>query len=296
MKYLFLKFAVTIPAFFVFILVVVGIIEAGGSAIWSLILGIPFVGSLCYFYRCMDRLDADERKASKKSPPSVPSPVKPVARSVIPARDAAPSYRVCHFIWARSIIFCGHILDKPSLKCVTCMWTAFFYSITKHIRNQDLVDEIYAQFKFAAEPFIKDGENVALSLHYIQSTYWQFRSALNASGIDPRTQDGISKLWDLTAQWSFPNVQLPEGAQDSFSYNVHLLANHALTLYGLKPSAETVYYTESANGMTVRVPESKLDAWQNAQEGLGKKPTEEQRKYIKQKILQEIYGSDQQDK
>ena len=164
------------------------------------------------------------------------------------------------------------------------------------MRDQNLVDEIYTQFKTAAEPFIKDGENKAMSLHCIQSAYWQFRNALNASGIDPRTRDGISKLWELTAQWAFPNAQLPEGAETSFSYNVQLLVNHALTLYGLKPPAETVYYMESANGMTVRVPESKLDAWHNAQEGHSKKPTEEQRKFIKQKILQEIYGTDQQDK
>lgn len=239
-------------------------------------------------------------KITPSQPPDLPSPasppVKPAARSVMSTQDAAPSYRVCHFIWTRSIIFCERIQKNPSLQCETYIWTAFFYSITKHIRNQVLVDEIYAQFKLAAESFIKDGESKAMSLHYIQSTYWRFRSTLNTSGIDPQTQDGISKLWTLTAQWAFPNAQLPEGTETSFGYNIQLLVNHALTLYGLKPPPETVYYMEAANGMIVRVPESKLDTWQKAQEGQGQQLTEEQKRMIKDKIIREIYGPKSENK
>lgn len=58
-----------------------------------------------------------------------------------------------------------------------------------------------------------------------------------------------------------------------------------------KQSSETSYLMEAANGMLVSVPESKLEAWQKAQEGQGPKPTEAQKRMIKDKIIQEIYGS-----
>lgn len=250
--------------------------SAFGAAI---LIGIPLLGCVTWVVN----LFAPKKeptvipvKIPPCQPPDLPSPasppVKPAERSVMPTQDAAPSYRVCHFMWTRSIIFCEHIQKNPSIQCEAYIWTSFFYSITKHMRNQDLVDEIYAQFKSSAEPFIRDGGNKAMSLHYIQSAYWQFRSTLNASGIDPRTQDEISRLWQLTAQWAFPNVQLPEGAEASFSYNIQILVNHALTLYRLKPPPETVYYMEAANGMIVRVPESKLDAWQAEQEHIKNNP------------------------
>ena len=256
------------------------------------------------FYRRLYML-CKNRKASKTSvqiksaptPPPSPSSsspsVNPTVRSVLPTQGTMPSYRVCHFMWTRSIMFCDHVQKNPSLQCVTYLWTAYFYSITKHIRDQNLIDEIYTQFKTSAEPFIKDCENKAMSLHCIQSAYWQFRNILNSSGIDPRMQDGISKLWDLTAQWAFPNAPLPEGAETSFSHNVQLLVNHTLTLYGLKPPAETVYYMESANGMTVRVPESKLEAWHAEQDRIRNDPAAaeltEAEKKLRDAILHDLY-------
>ncbi len=163
------------------------------------------------------------------------------------------------------------------------------------MRSQDLVDEIYSQFKSAAEPFIKDGENQAMVLHFIQSAYWWFLSTLNASGIDPRTQDGIGKLWELTSQWAFPDVQLPESAEISFDYNVRLLVNHALTQYGLNPLEETIYYMEAENGTTVRVPASKLDAWLAEQERIKNNPEAaeltELEKQAVESLLRRTYGS-----
>lgn len=265
----------------------------------AVLIGIPLFG--CFVW--IKNLFFSNRKPtiihsqiapnqSSEPPLPIPPPRKPVAQSVVPAHNDTSSYRVCHFMWTRSIIFCEHVQKNPSLQCVTYTWTAFFYSITKHIRNQDLVNEIYAQFKPIAESFIKDGENKAMSLHDIQSAYWRFRGILNASEIDPRTQVGMSELWKITAQQAFPNVQLPESVEISFSYNVQLLVNHALTLYGLKPPVETVYCMEAANGMAVRVPESKLEAWQAAQEVKGSSPTVQQRQLLKDRMLQDIYGSE----
>lgn len=73
---------------------------------------------------------------------------------------------------------------------------------------------------------------------------------------------------------------------------------NGLQLPGLENSSsgreETVYYMEAANGMTVRVPESRLEAWQAEQErqrrGEGLQLTSSERK-IKEMLLAQIYGS-----
>lgn len=58
---------------------------------------------------------------------------------------------------------------------------------------------------------------------------------------------------------------------------------------------ERVFYMEAANGMTVRVPESKLDSWIEAQERIknGEKSPEltEQEKKVRDMVLERIYGS-----
>ena len=179
---------------------------------------------------------------SPEPPAPVPASAKPTAPSATLTHDASPAYRVCHFMWTQSIIFCERILKKPSLLSETYICTAFFYSITKHMRNQDLADEIYSQFESAAESFISDSENKAVSLHYIQSAYWQFRSTLNASGIDPRTQAGIAELWSITAKWAFPDVPMLENQLSPFMFNVVLVTNRTLEIYKIRPTKEHYYF------------------------------------------------------
>ena len=57
---------------------------------------------------------------------------------------------------------------------------------------------------------------------------------------------------------------------------------------------EQVYYLEAANGLTVRVPESKLEAWQAEQErqrrGEGS-PQSSTESRIKEMLLERVYGS-----
>ena len=56
---------------------------------------------------------------------------------------------------------------------------------------------------------------------------------------------------------------------------------------------EQVYYMEAANGMTVRVPESRLEAWQAEQDrqrsGVGLQLTESE-KQMKEELLAKIFG------
>jgi hypothetical protein len=295
LRLVFIKLLVGIFSLLFLVLVIAALIEVGGSAIWSLILGIPFVASLFYFYRYMDRFDAHTHKSSSDTYSATPSSSSPFTQNTPPRQDIARAYRICHFMWIRSIIFCKQIQGKPELLSQIYIWTVFFYSLTKHIRNQKIVDEIYSQFKVAAECFIPHADNKVETLEYIHTTYRRFRIELNKSGIDPRTRDGMSKLWRITVQWAFPDLQIPEDAEGSFFYNSKLLVNHALTLYNLKPQEEIVYYLEAANGMTVRVPESKLEAWQEAQECFKNSPKSrgrtEQEKLFKERIIREIYGS-----
>ena len=60
------------------------------------------------------------------------------------------------------------------------------------------------------------------------------------------------------------------------------------------PQEETVYYMEAANGMTVRVPESRLESWQAEQDkqrrGIKRELTP-QELLFKEQILERIYGS-----
>jgi len=66
-----------------------------------------------------------------------------------------------------------------------------------------------------------------------------------------------------------------------------------------QPPPETYYYMEAANGMTVRVPESKLEAWQAAQDELRQNPdsaklTPEEEE-LKTRILDYIYSEESDD-
>lgn len=56
---------------------------------------------------------------------------------------------------------------------------------------------------------------------------------------------------------------------------------------------ETIYCMEAANGMTIRVPESKLDAWQDEQDRLRSETETEltdAEKKLRDRILRDIYG------
>lgn len=61
-----------------------------------------------------------------------------------------------------------------------------------------------------------------------------------------------------------------------------------------KPKQETIYYMEAVNGMTVRVPESKLEAWQAEQDRLKNDPaaaelTEKEKEMVR-KYVHELYS------
>lgn len=63
---------------------------------------------------------------------------------------------------------------------------------------------------------------------------------------------------------------------------------------GAKPKQEPIYYMEAANGMTVPVPESKLDVWLAEQDRIKKDPAgaelTEAEKKLRDAILHDLYG------
>ena len=259
------------------------ILENGFEPVWFLLLAIADCMLFIYVHYLIDRYfnRVDIHKNSKP-------------KEVTPIDTESREYRLCRFIWTHAILFSKEATQSPSPKCTAYLWTAFFYAVTKEIRNQEIVNHIYAQFRNSALPLVKDRQDPAKIVDDMQSHYRKLREVLNSTGIDPRTEDGLRALWGLTSAFAFPNTELPVNTFFGFKYSTMVIVKHALSLYQLMPKSETVYSTETANGMVVRVPESKLEAWQAAQDEIRSNPDvaklTPQEEELKRKILDHIYG------
>ena len=206
------------------------------------------------------------------------------------------SFDACKFIWDRSLLLLEKILPAADLKAKTYVWTAIFYAVTKHVRKQSIVDDIFSSFPESILSVFQTHDNPEFTLLNVKSHYWKFRSILNTSGIDPRTDEGLLSLWSLT----LANVDPHLVASDSmmgFAYDVKIIVRKVTYMYHLSHQEETHYLMEAANGMLIQVPESKLESWEAAQYELCKNPTSnpsgltpEQKEYIKKRILDDIYG------
>lgn len=64
-----------------------------------------------------------------------------------------------------------------------------------------------------------------------------------------------------------------------------------LSLPKVEGAQEPVYLMEADNGMLVRVPESRLAAWEAAQRGEGPKIPEDVRQRLRDSLVSRIYGS-----
>ena len=53
---------------------------------------------------------------------------------------------------------------------------------------------------------------------------------------------------------------------------------------------EPVYYMEAANGMTVRVPQSRLEAWRAAQNSAAAPGLTAAEQQLRDRIMQDLYG------
>ena len=66
--------------------------------------------------------------------------------------------------------------------------------------------------------------------------------------------------------------------------------DYGLALPGSSPAQETTYLMEAANGMLVRVPESRLEAWEQTQRSGTENGLQQQKQLLKDRILADLYG------
>lgn len=234
----------------------------------------------------------DAKSASDTTTPAAPPLAKKECSNDSNKQEAPskPEYRLCELIWTKSILFSRYVTGDPSVACTTYVWTSFFYVITKSIRDQELVDRIYSYYEDSTRPFVHANDAPDKVIQYVITRYRRFRPILNESGIDPRSPAGLHELWELTVQWAFPNVSLPENAETEFARHSKSLVNRALDFFDLRPKEEPIYLMEAANGMHVRVPHSKLEAWEAAQRGEGPRLSEETKQRLIDRIVADIYG------
>lgn len=241
MKGIFSKFLFTLFCCLIYAMAISAVLDFAPGALTIALFGLgALLGvSLCYFYRFVDNGFKHPRKSK-----SAHNDIPPVDLKSLQPRlqighnsgsiDAAPGFKACKFIWIRAITFCNQTMQAPTLKDCTYVWTAFFYAITKSLRDQHIVDDIYACFDDTASLYIRDSDSRTLTLRAIRGHYHQFRSFLNSSGIDPRTDEGLEDLWMNLSHYVYGGNP-PKDATLAFVYNVRMLIDHTKNAYEPKP-------------------------------------------------------------
>lgn len=240
MKKFFVKLLACL-AFFAFYLPIVAAavdLSPGILAFVVIGLGIVLAVAVSWFYRFVDNDFKDPRKSKSRLDDIPPVDLKSLQPRLQINHssgniDATPGFKACRFIWIRAITFCNQTMKAPTLKDCTYVWTAFFYAITKSLRDQNVVDDIYACFDDTASLYIRDADSKPLTLRAIRCHYHQFRSFLNGSGIDPRTDEGLMDLWAALSHHVYGGNP-PKDAALAFSYNVRMLIDHTKNAYAPK--------------------------------------------------------------
>lgn len=147
--------------------------------------------------------------------------------------NVAPSYRVCRFIWTSVIIFKNHLGISFSLEEQAYLWAAFFYVVTKTVRNQAVVDEIYSGFFDSVRFLLRNHPDKFTAVTSVMAAYRQLRPQLNSSGIDPRTSKGMDSLWEFICQRINRNGIWPTDAKDSFKGAAQIVLRYAQKAYGI---------------------------------------------------------------
>ena len=128
---------------------------------------------------------------------------KPQQTQIVSMQDTltpnlSKSAKTCRYLWMQVFDFRRENLIQPNFKRDIAYWTALFFVVTKIIRKQNLVDEIYEHFPnvtaFAIEnkyfPYDADASSKKGT-----EIYRGYAISLNKSNIDPRTEEGIASMW-----------------------------------------------------------------------------------------------------
>ena len=184
--------------------------------------------------------------------------IKPKHNTALPNKNEninsqkeSPGYQLCALIWSRTILFCNKVTANSSLKCQVYTWTVFFYGITKTIRRQEIIDDIYKHFLPSSAPFVSycllnntsECTQVEANLQ-IQRYYHQMRAILQDSQIDPRDNTGIYQLWNLILSCIFTDCPLSDDCLQEFVSSLELLIKRADILYKTSLPPQAAYLLE----------------------------------------------------
>lgn len=202
-----------------------------------LILSVLIIPADFYFLGLIDKAYSDEKSEDQIHPPSSDSHTlseTPLAKhdSMAPAQSskdhAAKPYMINAFsefvrpsnliscLWGHVDVFQSVLHTQLSLFDETILFTAYFYVCVKIIRNQSIVDDIYASFYTHTREYFGDRMRGIDPFLIIQGSYKKFAEVLNCSGIDPRTEDGIFQLWSLIQEHASFDENISESARKKF--------------------------------------------------------------------------------
>lgn len=187
-------------------------------------IGIPIVTLLFYFLIKL-------RGAPKSHAPSSETE-SPESHSISsePEPEAPFEFKLCHTIWLCTYHISRHCGFSHRSFSQGHIWATLLYIAAKHIRDQAVVDQIYSYFESASHDVGEDDPYPPSILSLVRHGYSQFAPILNASGIDPRTPDGIQALWELIKKEDFKNTNPhPSAVRAYFDYAQILISN--LTTY-----------------------------------------------------------------
>lgn len=156
---------------------------------------------------------------------------KQVSPPIQPIIPQTKEFNICHTIWLCTYHISRHCGFSNRAFAQGHIWATLLYITAKHIRNQAIVDQIYSYFDSAASD-IADGDPYPPSvLSLIHHGYKQFVPTINASGIDPRTPEGIQQLWELIKKEDFKHKDPhPSATQAYLDYTQILISNIATYL------------------------------------------------------------------
>jgi len=193
----------------------------------ALPISLPFLIIAILLAQTMKWIHSKISSASDSEKPfTSPRSDNPHNASHPEASSESCEFRICHTIWLCTYHISRHCAFSNNAFAQGHIWATLLYIATKHIRDQDTVDRIYSHFEAAASD-IGDGDPYSPGvISLVRHGYQQFAPILNASGIDPRTPDGIQSLWELLKKEDFKHKDPhPSAVHAYFDYAQILISN-----------------------------------------------------------------------
>lgn len=188
-------------------------------------------------------------RSQKHSSESVPSPHE--------SADQPVEYRMCSFIWICSKLALLYDVEYLEYRHYGISWAVLFYFVTKHIRKQEVVNNIYSHFQTTGTKSLANCPNITRALSLCKAGYRECVILLNDSNIDPRTEEGITELWEFFAERIYSGSQVPENARRNFNTSVSMLRHYTVKYFAVPNSASDSherYSISQSNPTTPNLP------------------------------------------